>query len=334
MLTQYILDDYDKINAVDIEYSLNEDTHQQFNILYKLVEEYIATLPPPSQNEYTQYDKKKHRKQYKNYRKNDNHDGNNNGPFKATKLEKREGIEEKYSVLRSTLNKITLKNYESLIAIITEIVNSVMGEGEDDSDDEDAENVDNDSYMNIANIVLDIVKKVGAGHEVYVLVFKDMIKLYPSFITQITEFVTKYNNSFNDIIDIDANQHYDAYCELVKANDYRRSNSKFVVKLTEYNLLEQDELLGMIEGLFDKVLTNIDKEKQTVLIEEVTENIFIFMVNSFSFLHHLPRWSNLIERLNQCSKLKAKDHQSISSRIVFKYMDIQDALKKLELKSN
>ena len=84
-----------------------------------------------------------------------------------------------------------------------------------------------------------------------------------------------------------------------------------------------------IDNLFNKVLDNIDEELKTVLIEEITENLFIFIIHSHKFLKTHSQWGVLIEKLNRCSKLKAKDHKSISSRIVFKYMDIQDALKKM-----
>jgi hypothetical protein len=103
-----------------------------------------------------------------------------------------------------------------------------------------------------------------------------------------------------------------------------------VVYLAEYNLITTDELLHIIEQLFDTVISNIDIEHKTVLIEEVTENLFIFMINSYPFLKSHEKWNVLIDKLNQCSKLKAREHKSISSRIVFKYMDIQDALKKMQ----
>lgn len=330
MLMRYTLNDYEQIKTGQIENDiLSEQTIQDFETLYKLVNEYIATLPPVTTNEYTNYDKKKHRKHYKH---NNNRKYDNNGqwaqqvPFKVTTLEKKEGMDVKYSDMRSTLNKITLKNQETLLPKVIEIVNYIMNE--DDSDSEDFQ--EQDSYSRITGVLLDIVKKIKNGHQVYVNVLKEIIQCYPSFVTQISEFVTTYRNTYDDIIDIDANDNYDGYCDLVKQNDYRRSNSSFIINLTEQNLVGENELITIIDTLFDMVLDNIDNEQKTVLIEEITENLSIFIINSHSFLKTHSQWGTLIEKLNKCSKLKAKDHKSISSRIVFKYMDIQDALKKMQ----
>ena len=273
MLMRYTLDDYEQINTEQIEKDmLSEDTVQDFEKLYKLVNEYIATLPPVTTNEYTNYDKKKHRKHYKhnNNRKYDNNDQwVQKIPFKATKLEKKEGIDVKYSDMRSTLNKITLKNQDSLLPKVIEIVNYIMNEEDSDSED-DSDSEEEDSYSRITYVLLDIVKKIKSGHKVYVNVLKEIIQCYPSFVTQISSFVDIYKNSYDDIIDIDANDNYDGYCDLVKQNDYRRSNSNFIISLTEQKLVGEDELITMIDSLFENVLDNIDNEQKTVLIEEIT----------------------------------------------------------------
>lgn len=333
MLMRYTSDDYDKINSENLNDSfLSEQINRDFEDLYKLVDEYIASLPPITQNEYTHYDKKKHRKYYKNNRKYDNQEQWNQQPlFKATQIEKKEGIDEKYNELRSTLNKITLKNKDTVLPKIIELVQYVMNEENEESDSEDS-SIQEDCYSRIMNILLDIVKKTNGGHEVYVIVLKEWIQCYPSFVSKITDFIDLYKNSYDNIIDIDANQQYDAYCELVKHNDYRRSNSKFIIQLTSSNMISQDETLSIIDTLFDRVLENIDRDEKTVLIEEITENLSIFMIQAYKCLNAHEQWDKLIEKLNKCSKLKAREHKSISSRIVFKYMDIQDAFKKMSTK--
>ena len=331
MLMRYTFQDYEQMTPEITDLALlSGETLKDFEELYKLVDDYIATLPPLTLNEYTHYDKKKQRRHYKHGKKYDNQQSwSQPSNFKATVMEKKEGIDIKYNDLRSTLNKITLKNQESLLPKIIEIVHFIMND-ECESDEDDESNDEQDSYVRIMQVLSDIVKKMNGGHEIYVIVLKEMIQCYPSFITQMSEFICTYKKSYDNIVDIDANQDYDGYCELVKYNDYRRSTSKFVVYLAEYNLITTDELLLIIEQLFDTVMSGIDIEHKTVLIEEVTENLFIFMINSHPFLKSHEKWNVLIEKLNQCSKLKAREHKSISSRIVFKYMDIQDALKKMQ----
>lgn len=330
MLMRYTFQDYEKIiPEISDTTLLSIETIKDFERLYKLVDDYVATLPPLTTNEYTHHDKKKQRKHYRHGKKYDNpQQWTQPSNFKVTVMEKKEGIDVKYNDLRSTLNKITLKNQESLLPKIIDIVTLIMNdEGESDEDDE--LNGEPDSYTRIMQILLDIIKKMKGGHEIYVIVLKEMIQCYPSFITQMSDFICAYKTNYDTIVDIDANQDYDGYCELVKHNDYRRSTSNFIVHLTEYSLIHADDLILIIEQLFETVMTNIDIDHKRVLIEEITENLFIFMTNSYSFLKSHEKWDMLIEKLNQCSQLKAKDHKSISSRIVFKYMDIQDALKRM-----
>lgn len=329
MLMRYTFHDYEQIiPEIPDATLLTTEAINNFEELYKLVDEYVATLPPLTTNEYTNYDKRKQRKHYKHGRKHDNQTSwSQPSNFKATTMEKKEGIDAIYNDLRSILNKITLKNRDSLLPKIMEIVHLIMND-ECEYDEEGESNDEQDSYVRIIQLLLDIIKKMNGGHEIYVIVLKEMIQCYPSFITQMNESITTYKKSYDRIVDIDANHDYDGYCELVKHNDYRRSTSKFIVHLTEYNLLHADELAAMIEKLFETVMLNIDIESKTVLIEEVTENLFLFMIHSYPFLKSHQKWETLIEKLNECSKLKARDHKSISSRIVFKYMDIQDALKK------
>ena len=71
MLMRYTMDDYINFSSDSIENTLSEQIIVEFEELYKLVDEYIASLPPPLPNEYTHHDKKKHRKHYKHHRKND-----------------------------------------------------------------------------------------------------------------------------------------------------------------------------------------------------------------------------------------------------------------------
>lgn len=331
MLMRYTFQDYEQV-APEISDSalLSNETLKDFEELYKLVDDYVATLPPLTLNEYTHYDKKKQRRHYKHGKKYDNqHQWSQPSNFKATTMEKKEGIDVKYNDLRSTLNKITLKNQDSLLPKIIEIVHFIMND-ECESDEDDESSDEQDGYTRIMQVLLDIVQKMNGGHEIYGIVLKEMIQCYPSFITQMSDFICTYKKSYDAIVDIDANQDYDGYCDLVKCNDYRRSTSKFIVHLTEYNLIGTDELVFIIEQLFDTVMTSIDMEYKTVLIEEVTENLFIFMIHAHFLLKSHDKWDVLIEKLNECSKLKAREHKSISSRIVFKYMDIQDALKKIQ----
>jgi hypothetical protein len=63
-------------------------------------------------------------------------------------------------------------------------------------------------------------------------------------------------------------------------------------------------------------------------IEEITENLFIMITSSKTECCSEDKWNTIAENIKVCSQLKVKEKKSLSSRAVFKYMDIYDCLKK------
>jgi len=93
-------------------------------------------------------------------------------------------------------------------------------------------------------------------------------------------------------------------------------------------LLATSQISYLILHLIDIVFKNIDVENKNYEIEEITENIFIFITLSISDLKDHDTWESIYSKIKNLSQCKAKEHLSISSRSVFKYMDILDQIKK------
>ena len=56
---------------------------------------------------------------------------------------------------------------------------------------------------------------------------------------------------------------------------------------------------------------------------ELTENLFILVTMSRETLCKYDEWINIIQiNINNFMKLKVKEHKSLSSRSIFKYMDM------------
>jgi hypothetical protein len=61
-------------------------------------------------------------------------------------------------------------------------------------------------------------------------------------------------------------------------------------------------------------------------VEEITQNIFLLVSQSHSHLKSMVEWNDVIENIRVLSLMKAKDKASLSSRSIFKYMDIMDKI--------
>lgn len=77
----------------------------------------------------------------------------------------------------------------------------------------------------------------------------------------------------------------------------------------------------------NKTIEYIDSENKTNEVEEISENIFLLVSMSHDLLDSSDRWKDgILKILQDISKMKSKEHVSLSTRVVFKYMDIIDSV--------
>jgi ribonuclease D len=86
-------------------------------------------------------------------------------------------------------------------------------------------------------------------------------------------------------------------------------------------------ILYLINELHDILNQYIKETNKLNEVEEITENLFILITNSKADIAKETKWESIVSNLTKCSQLKAKDKPSISSRAIFKYMDVLDNLK-------
>jgi hypothetical protein len=87
--------------------------------------------------------------------------------------------------------------------------------------------------------------------------------------------------------------------------------------------LDKSRIVSILEHFLLKSIEYIDIENKTNEVEEITDNVFIIISNIYSIVSKTEKWKNdIFPKITQISKMKNKEHSSISSRILFKYMDI------------
>lgn len=235
--------------------------------------------------------------------------------FKATVVEKKtEGIDKTINDIRVCLNKISQKNYDTILPLVIELIQTI------------SENPEN--LKIIANYVFEIASTNKFFSEVYASLYKELTTRYDIFQNILSDFISTFTDKFQDIQYIDPNADYDIFCANNKINDARKATAVFIVNLVKKDVLPKDVLLNIISSVIDTVLEFIDTPDKVNQVEEITENIFLLITESYLFLKDSTEWGSVLEKVKVISQMKAKEKASLSSRAIFKYMDILDKTKK------
>ena len=189
---------------------------------------------------------------------------------------------------------------------------------------EKEENVDAISNIKkIAQFIFDIASTNKFYGDIYADLYKELVEKFEIFSTILNDFVSNYNHNIYTLKYVDSNVDYDAYCEYNKANEIRRATASFLVLLMNRSVLKTSTLTDLIIH-FQSVFTKyISEENRTNEADEITEVLFLLITLGAEILCKLPEWeSTIIPNIIITSKLKAKEQKSMSSRSVFKYMDL------------
>jgi hypothetical protein len=149
----------------------------------------------------------------------------------------------------------------------------------------------------------------------------------PNLSGNLEELIKLYADSINTIEFVDSNIEYDKYCDNNKLNDKRKGMAIFIVNLMKKDLIEKNNVLELIIMLQELVLRYVDEDNKMVEVEEITENIFLLVTVSMKELSIELLWKSIIDNIVKLSQMKVKEHKSISSRTIFKYMDMIDNIK-------
>jgi hypothetical protein len=239
--------------------------------------------------------------------------------FKATVVEKKTvGIEKTLNDIRICLNKISQKNYDAIEGLLLESIELIFN----------TENSE-ESMKKIAHHIFDIASSNKFFSEIYARIYKVLVSKYTIFQTILSDFVSLFITKLNDIKYVDQNTNYDEFCANNKINDSRKATSVFIVNLVKIEVLPKTDLLVLINSILDIILEYIEIPDKLNQVEEITENIYLFVCDSYLFMKDMDEWNNVFEKIQSISQMKVKEKSSLSNRTVFKYMDIMDKIKKL-----
>jgi hypothetical protein len=219
--------------------------------------------------------------------------------FKATKIKSED---KENNDLRNILNKMSKTNLTENIEKVKTILSSQ----------------DETELKKSVELILQICCSNNFFTELYAKLYVAINSMSPLFEERIIGHYESYTSNLKNIVYVDPNGDYDAYCKYNKNNDLQKSTLLFFIHLHKENCFDNIEKIE--EFLFALINNTILYENKKNEVEEQVENLFIYFSNNQDRIVYNK---NNIE--NIC--VKTDEKKSLSSRAKFRCMDIIDLIK-------
>lgn len=251
-------------------------------------------------------------KYYNKFNKKNNDDEFNLINFETKEIKKKEVIELYIDMIRKYLNKITDKTYASSCEKIYEILDLAITSASDDELDK------------ISTTIFSIVSCNVFYSALYSALYGSLINKYKFFREKLDTNFSNYREIILNIKYVNSNENYDEYCENNKINDNNKALFLFYINLMKENVLTKSDIMDMISYIYEKFFELIEEDNKKGIVEELSEILYIIIKNAYEDINSCENWENIYSKIYYISKLKSKDKLSISTKTIFKHMDILD----------
>jgi hypothetical protein len=239
--------------------------------------------------------------------------------FKTTEIVKKEGIDKLFTDIKGALNKLSIKNYETIEQSLFDYIDNVYQHPDFDNEPVVAK---------IASLIFDFACINKTHSELYAKLYRKLTDNRPEFSAPVYVLKATYVTSFDNIVYVDPDADYNRFCEITKENDRRKSISVFLVNLMNNKLISTDDVVDILTTIIQRVVDATNVEGQMHYVEELIEVLNVYVKAAFGYLREHSGWNNVSTHIYQYATYKAKEHAGLSSRIIFKYMDMKDIMVK------
>ena len=238
--------------------------------------------------------------------------------FQATQRDEKEGVDKLIDEIRRDLNKLSDKNYDKLVDNIKE---KMVELNKIDTFSEENQNT-------IASLIFTIATTNKFYAAMYARLYKELTVEY-KFIEKAFELkFESYISQFKEINYVNPDEDYNLFCKINKENEARRALSLFIVHMVKMDVLSCEYLTTLIKELIVITRSKMTQDKCKEQVDELSENMYTLVTESFKNIRHHDDYDTIIDFISYVKSQKSKDHKSLSSKTLFKYMDIHDYIKK------
>ncbi len=263
--------------------------------------------------------------------------------FQKTELQKKEGIEARMDNIRSYLNKLTDKTYESMLEKLNEEIAEIFkttghaessGGGASDESSSQSDELNTLTLMNrVAVSIFNTASSNAFYSAIYARLFKDLMGKYSVFRDVFEKNLGAFMALFDTIEYCDPKKNYDKFCDINKANEKRKAMSLFIVNLMKIGIVDKTHVLTIMKQLQELLYANLRQEGKTNEVDELSENLYIIVKNSHVDLKDAKKepevaesFARRVEQITEISKLKLKSKPSITNKTIFKHLDMLDEI--------
>lgn len=227
--------------------------------------------------------------------------------FKPTEKVERTDNEKIIQTIKTSMNKITDKNYDAMLEAILVDMEKLEGTEE-------------------MTIVQDAIFNTASTNrfysKVYAKLYSRFIEKYPYFRERIDKEIATYLSNYTTIQNVNPDEDYELFCDVNKENERRKALTEFFVNLMFEGVVESGLIVESFYKLYDVLTSLVNDAEQKHSVFEISENLFIFMntgKKAFS-----ESWSDMRSKMTSISKMSVKKNPGLSNKSLFKFMDIMD----------
>jgi hypothetical protein len=278
------------------------------NIQNTYINQYNATTTVASAQS------KKPKERERTYKKpKETADGWKRPVFKATVFAEVDNTQANINDIRVGLNKIKDSNCDENIAMFIEKIDEIR-ESIDFGDD----CAMTEKMQQVFDTIYSICISNKMFSKIYANVLTRLCKNYCSDMNSMLDAkIAEYLASMQNIVDVNANDNYDAFCEFTATNNNRKNITNLlceIAKTGEYENMLLTNVLKNTSDLLTHVLESVESVEKQKEVEEITENIVIMFSHFDKELK--AQFKSSFEQLASTKK------PGLTSRTRFKYMDL------------
>ena len=240
--------------------------------------------------------------------------------FKATVIAKKEGYENLLGELKKFLNKLTTANYDTQVESVIETVKSIIALDDDDEKIQAA-------LTQTTEVILQVACSNKYYSALYAKLYMRLVDIHEQFLEEKGRVCDKFLNALQEIEIVDPNVDYDRFCAVNKKNDERRAMMLYIINLYKTSGCSIVELSSVVIKIDEMIHNHVSESSFIEYTNELTEIMNIFVTNMVTEIKSNKEWVFVKDRIVDYSKYKTKDYPGMSSRTIFKYMDMVDLFK-------
>jgi hypothetical protein len=234
--------------------------------------------------------------------------------FKPTEKAEISNFDKNFNDIRLMLNKLSKTNYDVQKNTIVDKVIDIFNIHE----------LDSENNQKIGGKIFGLLSNNRFLSDVYSELYVELIGKIELFGDILNNYIDDLKISLNNIVYVNPDIDYNGFCDYNKINEERKSLSVFLINLMKLDMISSQSVIDLIVSLQEILLKYIEEENKIHEVEEITENMYLLITEARCILKDDDIWKNVIEQnIINFTTLKVKEHPSLSSRCLFKHMDMK-----------